>query len=263
MNNYPNLLNAINNLSNEMNRGFQKLNETLKGEKIFSLNTLAHIIAPAFVGSICAVLISTFGLSSGLTTTPGSSHNNKLSVNRSIAYVFVATTIASAITAYIVGIPTTHEKKIKTLITSMVLSLALPSSLAFLDKLTKEVLYENIQLENKNTQLENKNIQLENKNIQLENQLVTLSLETTQMLLSNKQVSNSIKKESLKKTIYLINYNQRALDDTKIANNLSKVLNISKDKNLLNPESELFELAKKLSPSFDSEKKQRSSKIKH
>ena len=189
----------------------KKLSSGLEGDKIFSLNTLAHIIAPGFLGSICALLISIYGFD-----VVDSRRQSFLdSVAEGVAYVFVATTVAGAVTAYTVGIPSSSEKRTKTWLTCMALSITLPSSLTYLNSSAVQLQF----MKDESSKLARQLFAVQTivNDLSYEMPQINLSLNTTEVLLKSNQVSDSIKEESLQSTISLIDSNPDLLDNPDIA----------------------------------------------
>lgn len=204
--------NLLTGISTKINTILEKLSEALQGDRVYSLNTLAHVVLPGFLGSICALLIS-YGfvqLADPQELTP-----DDLTIGKSISYVFVATTVASVVTGFVVGIPNSAEKRIRTWLSCVALSISLPTGLTLLAQSQQAL---NAQIDKNQKYAEHlAQIQIAYNDPAYKKPQVNLSLDTTLMLQKNAQISDDVKTESFLSTISLINSNRDVLENPKIA----------------------------------------------
>lgn len=102
-----------------------KILSSVNEEKIFSLNTLTHILLPSLLGAFCAALITCFDIVPNFNNITIKKDDEK----QIAAYIFVTTVLSSAITLSIVGLPNREDKRIKTWVTTIAFSLYLPAAL--------------------------------------------------------------------------------------------------------------------------------------
>lgn len=201
-------------ISKKINTILSTLSKALEGDKVYSLNTLGHIIVPGILGSICAVLIAVYGLDV-VNTSQETSDDREQGIGESIAYVFVATTAASVLTGYLVGIPTNSDRRIKTWFSCFLLATSVPITWNRITQYRQGLL---VQIEENQELAEHlAKGQLIANQPNSQNLQVNWSLDTTEILQNNNQISDNLKEESFLNTVALINSNPDILKKSEIA----------------------------------------------
>lgn len=232
---------GINILSN-IDSSVGEIRDHIAGDKVFSLNILAHVILPAILGALCVVLISIYGF--GFESLRVKNTQNKQGFHFSLG--FVSALISTVITATVNGIPNNGDKRIKSW--GLAFSFALLPGLA-IGKMTKDSGQISL-LKQQNDQLSVSLQKLVSNPENYSYPQASIVAETTLNILENSNNDETIR-DSLTQSIHLVNKNPDKLKYDSVSSKYLEILSFDKKVKKQNPslyimefknlESELYE----------------------
>lgn len=217
----------------------QEIRKSIGDEKVFSTNTLSHVVLPAVLGGIVASLVSLYGF--GFPERYIIRNENK-NPGFYTSLVFVSGLLSTVLTAGVVGLPNSTDKRRRSWMVAV--------SFALMPGLTAVSLINQSDLGDDNDQLSNtvqeqlqEKLEIQDKATKSEDDLkkiINSSISITITLLNTSDNVNAIE-GSIESVIELVNKNQNALDSN-IKNKLNNLYNKAKNAPYLRDSSVLKEL---------------------